>query len=466
MEDFLSSSVMTDISNLTELTASKTDLDTEIKPLVTDPSTSNSDQNQINTNPWHFSTLEDFLFYCCPECPHKFRSSISFTNHAVKNHPKAKEKLGDAFEEDATNENDLDANENDLENDNLIFESDHAIQNNPEDSEDFIEESNQSPDEEDDLDKIKLEVDPTDYFNQVLEQDLDQAKIETKDPESDFQCYHCGQIIQSLVKVKAHITEVHKCPPRRYGEPRPFNCKHCGAAFEKEKTMLHHVCTNLVKIESKEGEPLTCAKCDQTFASKRNLATHLISVHSEDKNFACPQCEYKAKSQLLITKHVRRLHQKERKHMCNICGKSFFEKWNLTDHIVAVHQKKKPYVCDKCGKAFSQKSGLSSHNTFQHPDPNKVLPVKKKREWKTEPTPCERCGKILMSKYSLEKHILHTHENVRPFNCDTCGKTFKSNSNLKEHVSQVHLNKRPFRDVTKMHKLNLVISQKILVFQI
>ena len=103
------------------------------------------------------------------------------------------------------------------------------------------------------------------------------------------------------------------------------------------------MCTDLVNLPSKIGEPLTCAKCDQSFASKRNLATHMLSVHSEDKNFGCPQCKYKAKSQLLITKHVRRLHKKERKHTCNICAKSFFEKWNLTDHIVAVHQKKKPY---------------------------------------------------------------------------------------------------------------------------
>ena len=104
------------------------------------------------------------------------------------------------------------------------------------------------------------------------------------------------------------------------------------------------------------------------------------------------------------------------------------------------HRKETKFlVCDKCGKAFSQKSGLSSHNTFQHPDPNTVMPVKRKREWKTEPTPCERCGKILMSKYSLEKHILHTHENIRPFNCENCGKTFKSNSNLKEHISQVFI---------------------------
>ena len=83
MEDFLTSSVMTDISNLD---LPKTELDTEldVKP---------------DFNPWNVPTLEDFLFYNCPECPHKCRSSISFTNHAVKNHPKAKEKFGDAYEE-------------------------------------------------------------------------------------------------------------------------------------------------------------------------------------------------------------------------------------------------------------------------------------------------------------------------------------------------------------------------------
>ena len=52
---------------------------------------------EFTKNPWTVPTLEDFLFYCCPECPDKFRSSISFTNHAVKNHPKAKEKFGDLY---------------------------------------------------------------------------------------------------------------------------------------------------------------------------------------------------------------------------------------------------------------------------------------------------------------------------------------------------------------------------------
>ena len=84
-----------------------------------------------------------------------------------------------------------------------------------------------------DLDsKIKLEVN-CDYEIEGTE-DIDENDFvavkkarkcaKKRDPDSDFQCYHCGKIIQTLAKIKEHITEVHKCPPRRFGEPRPFNC--------------------------------------------------------------------------------------------------------------------------------------------------------------------------------------------------------------------------------------------------
>ena len=55
-----------------------------------------------------------------------------------------------------------------------------------------------------------------DYYS-TQEPKIEETK---KDPNSDFQCYHCGKIIQTLDKVKEHIQEVHKCPPRRYGDPR------------------------------------------------------------------------------------------------------------------------------------------------------------------------------------------------------------------------------------------------------
>ena len=83
--DFLTNSLQhfcTDITNI----------DIAPKPLDVKP------ELDYVKNPWtSVSTLEDFLFYCCPECPNKFRSSISFTNHAVKHHPKSKEKFGDTY---------------------------------------------------------------------------------------------------------------------------------------------------------------------------------------------------------------------------------------------------------------------------------------------------------------------------------------------------------------------------------
>ena len=37
--------------------------------------------------PWNIESLEDFLFYCCPECEVKKQSRDDFLQHALKNHP-------------------------------------------------------------------------------------------------------------------------------------------------------------------------------------------------------------------------------------------------------------------------------------------------------------------------------------------------------------------------------------------
>ena len=102
-------------------------------------------------------------------------------------------------------------------------------------------ENEDEDDQEEDFDKIKLEVDPSDFNDEEdITSDItsDFITSDQKDPQSDYQCYHCGKIISTLEKVKEHISEIHKCPPRRYGEPRPYNCIHCGAAFEKGKIVF------------------------------------------------------------------------------------------------------------------------------------------------------------------------------------------------------------------------------------
>ena len=99
-------------------------------------------------NPWtSVSTLEDFLFYCCPECPDKFRSSISFTNHAVKHHPKSKEKFGDSYLPE------IEFNDEDDSFEGLDFDKDI---------------------------KLEVEVEPSNYQNEDLDLDSEDNNEESE----------------------------------------------------------------------------------------------------------------------------------------------------------------------------------------------------------------------------------------------------------------------------------------------
>ena len=44
-------------------------------------------------NPWAVESLENFLYYCCPECDMKNTSREEFLEHALNQHPLVKECL-------------------------------------------------------------------------------------------------------------------------------------------------------------------------------------------------------------------------------------------------------------------------------------------------------------------------------------------------------------------------------------
>ena len=50
--------------------------------------------SELENNPWSVTTLEEFQFYCCPECDVKDHSRESFVKHAIKKHPLSMKCLG------------------------------------------------------------------------------------------------------------------------------------------------------------------------------------------------------------------------------------------------------------------------------------------------------------------------------------------------------------------------------------
>ena len=41
-------------------------------------------------NPWAVSRIEEFLFFCCPECNERIQSKDKFIQHALENHQKSR----------------------------------------------------------------------------------------------------------------------------------------------------------------------------------------------------------------------------------------------------------------------------------------------------------------------------------------------------------------------------------------
>ena len=51
-------------------------------------------------NPWSVKSIEEFHFYCCPECSERVQTRESFVRHALEQHPKSKEFLEEYDDED------------------------------------------------------------------------------------------------------------------------------------------------------------------------------------------------------------------------------------------------------------------------------------------------------------------------------------------------------------------------------
>ena len=51
------------------------------------------DPKDLISNPWNVDTLEEFLYYCCPECDLHTKDYAHFYDHAINCHQKAKETL-------------------------------------------------------------------------------------------------------------------------------------------------------------------------------------------------------------------------------------------------------------------------------------------------------------------------------------------------------------------------------------
>jgi hypothetical protein len=195
-------------------------------------------------NPWAVKQLEDFLFYCCPECSDRSQTKETFINHALFQHPLARVTIP-AIEAENIPLFDLPKNHNDIAiKTELTTEETYDVSNeemdeigNGSDSDNFDPLSGIS------TKKRKRAVNDDDYSDNessddnansqmciyVSEDQPVKEKMEELyriNEENKFECLRCLKIVTSVTNMQQHLKS-------------HTNCSRCGRFFSGRQASGH-----------------------------------------------------------------------------------------------------------------------------------------------------------------------------------------------------------------------------------
>lgn len=170
-----------------------------------------------------------------------------------------------------------------------------------------------------------------------------------------------------------------------------------------------------------------CDICEQQFAKKHLLNTHIKYRHTEkeDRQFACTVegCDSRFVLAALLRFHVKKVHEQAHSRVCDICAKYFKCPESYERHYELEHSNIDQRVqCEICHHWFKHAYTLAGHM----------------RRHKATQEVCKYCGRVSKNKMTLRTHIRNMHSDVdttfkpkNEFPCTICGKVFAKRQTLK-----------------------------------
>ncbi len=276
------------------------------------------------------------------------------------------------------------------------------------------------------------------------------------DPDKEYQCYKCGEILVGLEHIKDHQRREHGwVKVSTYGDPRQFQCSECKSMFETEEKMEWHYCKNFKGTKVPGKDYFECDLCSERFYRHEHYSAHRI-FHTQEKKFSCHQCDYKAKNPFFLAKHKNRVHNRNYSHVCDLCGKSFITKFEMQIHVRRTHfADRKDFICEECGQGYADSQSLNKHKRSEHPtffmctlcekictkardlkhhlhfehsvvSSNKLVPI------------CPLCRQECSSIVAFNDHMESYHNVESCFPCKKCDMSFATRSILKLHMIDAH----------------------------
>ena len=248
----------------------------KVKP---DPSVT----EDFKISPWEVTSVEDFLYYCCPECDLKSKDSQSFIEHAIGHHNQLAQFIRD--DPDIQDPGPEEEVTNGVTNTEIVTPD--LLENVKTELEDY-------PDESEDLND-ELYV-PEDTKEDVT----DDVTIET------WQCYACAQEAETKEEIKLHCkTHFTKLIPSMYGPPRELQCHNCRILLRSTNAFENHKCGEVPKTWRTEGthKRNKCIECDQKFPSFQAMLIHSSAQHPNKSVQYCDLCDYKCATPSVLALH-------------------------------------------------------------------------------------------------------------------------------------------------------------------
>ena len=339
--------------------------------------------------PWGAENLDEFLFYCCPECDDKFKESQSFLDHAMHNHENSNlemETMPMEIQDELKYE--VTSMGTPHENSNLAMETTPIVVSSaiPLRFPGLIPVTVK---QEDDFVSNESRIDP-------LSCEMDGVKQEQKQEEI-FKCEVCWKTFKTKVGLQKHIRLTHE------NVVETFQCDQCDAKYNDKGVLLKHI---------KKAHVFSTTKCDKCDFVGNNINeikahrhTHRFTKLPDDR-YQCKECEEILKPDAKLHLHIH--------FQCDICSFTCVGiQADMDWHKIRVHNS--TFDCDQCEAKFAKRKELTSHVKEAHP----TIPASLK---------CDKCDYV--SKNQVEKRIhMHTHRFTKltddTYQCNVCDKIVK-----------------------------------------
>ena len=394
--------------------------------------------------PWGAENLDEFLFYCCPECDDKFKESQNFLDHAMHSHDNSNQDMETMPMENSfamTTTPFVVSSETPLRVPGLIPETVKQ--------EEFVSNDDSVDPLSCEMDEVKQELQPEETVSGEVTCNLCNKKFKNKNllgkhfklahpnKVETFACEHCGGEYMSKHVLQKHIKKVHmnnttKCDMCDFvGKNLPeinshkhthrfkklsdgsFQCYECHKIFTEEKQISQHI-------------HLKCDLCCYSCISKHNFDVHMVVKHGT--LFDCEQCEEKFSDRYSWKKHLKEAHPKKSTSLIK-CDQCYVVSKNQDQHKLhlQIHSRftkltDGSFQCKECDKILKPGSKLSEHNHFY----------------------CDLCSfstnkSVFLNRHKYSMHSIDLPSNYhKGFMCDKCDFMTLNSGSFKKHQESIH----------------------------